>query len=442
MANLGRKLFWRCSGVTISVLEQPGCETDYNKHAAIGATVLMTGILAGLSGGYAFHRAFGMYRAALPLAVFWGLLILNLDRFMVMSIRKKDVPAGDWPAWVKTKTLEVLASVPRLLLAFLLALVIAKPLELKLFQPEVDLEVLDLKRDMEAAARKISVQATTGQTTDNQGQQVAADRIKFLKDENGTLLTATTDAYREWQRLNELARKELYGEKGPAADDLTGDPGPGKQYRNRQAAADAAKAAYDRVAEIDSKQIGQNNSELQRLVSAQAALEAQASEKRFATDGLAIRLAALSQLTSKDKVSPYSDFEVYRLQGSVYRYANLGIIAIIVLLELAPILSKIFVSYGPYDRAVEAAEERAKLLQEQETLKVQAGLEVLRASREKRRRAVLEVQDAMLADLKNEIRSVTDDSQITKSELNEMKRGLIRKAIADLHGADGNRQKR
>lgn len=89
MAGLVRKIFWRCSGATVSILEQPSCNTDSNKHTAIGATVLLTGILGGLSGGYAFYEAFRSYYSAIPLGIFWGILIFNLDRFMVMSIKKK-----------------------------------------------------------------------------------------------------------------------------------------------------------------------------------------------------------------------------------------------------------------------------------------------------------------------------------------------------------------
>src|SRR5947207_1891577 len=109
MANFTKRLLWRCAGSVVSIAEQPGCETDQNKQAGIGATVLLTGILAGLSGGYAFYTSFGSYSAAIPLGVFWGLLIFNLDRFMIMSIKKKEVLAGNWRSWLKTKSLEILA---------------------------------------------------------------------------------------------------------------------------------------------------------------------------------------------------------------------------------------------------------------------------------------------------------------------------------------------
>lgn len=434
MGRLFKQLLWRCAGATVLVLEKPLCALDHNKQAGIGATVLLTSILAGLSGGYAFYRAFASYRIAIPLGMFWGILVFNLDRFMVMTIKKRETPSGNRRVWLRVKSTELLASSPRLLLAFFLALVIAKPLELKLFQPEVELEVVDIKREMEDADRNISAQAMAQQAVTTQGDIRPGDSIASLKQENAKLDEDTSNAHKEWQKLNELARKELYGERGDAGDDFTGDPGPGKFYRNRQEAADKAKAEYERRAAANKNQIEQNQKRIDRLIETQETLAKQASDKRIATDGLAIRLAALSSLTSKDARAPYSLFGVYQLQGAVYRYANWAIIA---LLELAPILSKIFIPYGPYDRALEAEEEKSKLLQEQELLNLRAGLETLKGSKDKRKEILMAIQDVLLDNLKDELRNVTDDSEITKAELNEMKRVLVREAISELNRGDG-----
>jgi hypothetical protein len=361
-----------------------------------------------------------------------------------MSIKKREAPVGKWRTWLKTKLVEVLASLPRLVLALLLALVIAKPLELELFQPEVELEVMDIKSEMEDAAHKISAQPVANSGLNDQNNQL--DRIAAMRAENAKLNEEIDKAYREWQTLNELARKELAGEKGEASNDLTGKPGAGHDWRYRQAAAAEAKTSYERIKEKNSPQIKQTTDALNQLLAVQLAAQqtiaTQASEKRIAVDGLAIRLAALSQLTSKDSIAPYRDFSVYRVQGPVYRYANWGIIAILALLELAPILSKIFISYGPYDRAVEMEEEKARLMGELEQMKLRAAIDTLKSSREKRVRAMLDIQDAMLTNLKDEIQNVTEDSQISKSELNEMKRVLIRQAIADLRTGYGDGLKR
>ncbi|MBV9926947.1 MAG: DUF4407 domain-containing protein [Acidobacteria bacterium] len=428
MAGPFKILLWRCAGATVSILKRPECETDHNKVAAIGATVLLTGILAGLTGGYAFYKTFKTYEAAVALGCFWGLLIFNIDRFMVMTIRKKDVSSLGRAGRVRAKAMEVFGSSPRLLLAVLLSLFITKPLELQLFAPEIDIEVEEIKGEMEKAARKLAEPPKPAPGAE--GQQAPTDKAEALKAENANLIGEENAAYDEWQKLNELARKEKAGEKGSAADDLTGKPGPGRNYNNRMDAVRMARERYDKMVERNKKTIERNQGEIDRLSQTTTAIETTASNLRVAADGLAIRLAALSNLTSKDVREPYSQFDVYRLQGSVYRYANWGLIAIILLLELSPILSKIFSQYGSYERAVEAEEAMTKMAKEQELSRLQTASEVVTDSKEKRKQAILAFQGTLLDDLASEIPTVCADSKLTQAELEELRRSVVRMAIS------------
>jgi hypothetical protein len=106
--------------------------------SAIGATILFTGILAAFSSGYAFYTVFGRTHWVPVLAVLWSCMIVNIDRLVVMTIR------GSF--WRK-----VGGAVPRLLLAAFIAVVIARPLELLIFNPEVEramkLEELRLRNE-------------------------------------------------------------------------------------------------------------------------------------------------------------------------------------------------------------------------------------------------------------------------------------------------------
>ena len=54
-------------------------------------------------------------------------LIFNLDRFIVSTIKKRD-----------SKWKELLQATPRIILAMIIAMVISKPLELKLFEKEIN----------------------------------------------------------------------------------------------------------------------------------------------------------------------------------------------------------------------------------------------------------------------------------------------------------------
>ncbi len=77
--------FLFCSGVDTQMLEK--CPSDRNKYMGIGATVLFTGIFAFFSSGYALYTVFDAVIPALIFGAVWGLMIFNLDRYIVMSMK-------------------------------------------------------------------------------------------------------------------------------------------------------------------------------------------------------------------------------------------------------------------------------------------------------------------------------------------------------------------
>ena len=105
------EFLWLCAGVNRKVLRQ--CPTDYAKYAGIGGTILFTALMATLSGGYAFYTIFADKLTACFFGVFWGLLIFNLDRFMVNTMYSdgKHTISKD----------EFLGGLPRIILAIFFA---------------------------------------------------------------------------------------------------------------------------------------------------------------------------------------------------------------------------------------------------------------------------------------------------------------------------------
>ena len=105
----------------------------------MGATILFTGTLASLSGGYALYTIFRNddlgtidTNALFPAFVFgllWGLIIFNLDRFIVSTFRKSKEDN-----WRKKAGMELLQASPRFILAAIIAVVISKPIEIKIFE--------------------------------------------------------------------------------------------------------------------------------------------------------------------------------------------------------------------------------------------------------------------------------------------------------------------
>lgn len=123
-----RNFFWFCAGVNRSVMEE--CPTEHSKYVAIGATVFFTALFASISGGYAINFVFAgspnCLKIAVAVGVAWGLTIFNLDRYLVLSLKKRN-----------EKRKEFLLALPRIVLAVMIGIVISRPLELKIFDKEI-----------------------------------------------------------------------------------------------------------------------------------------------------------------------------------------------------------------------------------------------------------------------------------------------------------------
>lgn len=114
-----------CSGADKGVLNEAGLENP--KFVSIGAAILLTAVLASLSGGYALYSSFNSVVTAVIFGVIWAVVIFNLDRYIVVSIDKND-----------TAIRQAVMAIPRLLISFLLAITISKPLELRIFQGSIN----------------------------------------------------------------------------------------------------------------------------------------------------------------------------------------------------------------------------------------------------------------------------------------------------------------
>src|SRR5215204_1092492 len=108
------RLFWRAAGADRYLLER-STYGDQIKYVCLGGIIIATGLMAGLAGGYAFYTIFeprgsainsfktvgdiaGTYdEMSLPtffkafgFGIIWGLIIFNIDRFIVTSTGKGD----------------------------------------------------------------------------------------------------------------------------------------------------------------------------------------------------------------------------------------------------------------------------------------------------------------------------------------------------------------
>lgn len=125
------EFLWMCCGVNRKVVRQ--CPTDYAKYAGMGGTILFTAIMASLSGSYALFSVFDDEVVAICFGVFWGLLIFNLDRFIVNTMYSDGKVTISWQ--------EFKSGLPRIIMAIFLGIVISTPLELKIFEDAIDIRI-------------------------------------------------------------------------------------------------------------------------------------------------------------------------------------------------------------------------------------------------------------------------------------------------------------
>src|SRR3954453_9820302 len=108
-----------------------------SRFVALGGVLLSTGGLAVLSAAFAVHMAVGVvWPLAIAIGLFWGLVIVNLDRMLLVGM------AHD--ASLKRN---LMLAVPRVGLALVLGVVISTPLTLQIFHKEIDTEVVTLQAE-------------------------------------------------------------------------------------------------------------------------------------------------------------------------------------------------------------------------------------------------------------------------------------------------------
>ena len=147
------RFLWWCAGADEHFLKLSPMQ-DRVKYAGIGGIVLCTGLLAAFSGGFAFNTIFGpkgdaiddqvahigIMIGSLIFGIVWGLIIFNLDRFIVSSTGKGD--GTDKITWR-----EVGQALPRIVIALILGFAISAPLEIKILESEINSELSKYQKE-------------------------------------------------------------------------------------------------------------------------------------------------------------------------------------------------------------------------------------------------------------------------------------------------------
>jgi hypothetical protein len=260
-----KRFFLLCSGVDSDIVNT--CSNgEQNKYAGIGATVFFTALMAFIASSYALYTVFDNPYIAIAFGIVWGFLIFNLDRFIVSTIKKRDNFLD-----------ELIQASPRIVLAIIIAIVISKPLEIKIFEKEINTVLLKEKNDL-AVANK--TQVANYFKTDVDKNKAEMDSLK----------SSITKKEKEVATLYQSYITEAEGSAG------TKKIGKGPIYKEKRMAHDLAVKQLDSLKITNAKIIAEKE---KRATSLQTDLDKKVTETQpiiDSFDGLMARINALNKL--------------------------------------------------------------------------------------------------------------------------------------------------
>lgn len=320
-----KHFFWVCSGVHIPLLKK--CEVESSKYAGIGATIFFTGVFAAIAASYALYTVFDNVWIATAAGVVWGLMIFNLDRYIVSSMRKE----GNMQREFRT-------AVPRIVLAVLISIVIAKPLEMKIFEKEIQSELVMMEQ----------------QTYTSQENEI---KLRFqtdqerLKREIGELKNEIAVKAARRDELNRIAQEEADGTGGSKKRNA------GPIYQLKKADANQADTELQALVKTNDLLV---NDKLRALADQGSLIQSEISGlAKQKLDGPASRMEALSRLTTK---------------SDAIWWANWFILLLFIAVETAPVFVKLISSRGPYDQLLKIEEHGFEAKRIGETARINSEL--------------------------------------------------------------------
>lgn len=327
------RFLWKCAGGDRYLLER-STYSDQIKYMCLGGIVFATGAMAGLAGGYAFYTIFEPRGSAIEnpidtttifLALFfgivWGLMIFNIDRFIVTSTGKGD--------GTEAITLgELKSAFPRIIMGVIIAMTISKPVEIRMFKTEIDIKLREKQLEQQADYQK-------------KVDQTFNDREKLLDKEFGSI-AKERDALND--RIKNSEKEYIDQLNGRVAGSVPGD---GKL-------AGALKAKLDdltnQLKDFDNKN-GKNLAELnKRKDEMRLAKDKERNNNEIIANGL-------DGLLERIKIS-------HEVAGF---WISLFITLLFMAIELTPIFFKLMLTKTTYDYLAENRDE---------LIKAESGIEV------------------------------------------------------------------
>lgn len=329
------RFLWKCAGGDRYLLER-ATYSDQIKYMCLGGIVFATGAMAGLAGGYAFYTIFSPKAAnvldkartvtenpnfipidtqtvlmSIAFGIIWGLIIFNIDRFIVTSTGKGD-------GTEKITMDEIKGAIPRIIMGMIIAITISKPIEIRMFQTEINLAV---QKEQEIEKKSLIDQA-------NKSFEA---KVGEIKSKLGKIQTSIDEKTKQVSDLRAEISKEITGANGNGAN-----YGPRAKQLERQAnIIDQQIKDLENKSEYKNSLIDIRTYELDKQKDV-----ALAEAKGASLDGLLIRI---------QKAHEISGF-----------WISLFITLLFMAIELTPIFFKLMLTKTTYDYLAENRDELIK----------------------------------------------------------------------------------
>ena len=303
-----KQFFILCSGADTDILDN--CSNgEQNKYAGIGATVFFTAVMATIAASYALYTVFDSLYSSIFFGLIWGLLIFNLDRYIVSTIKKRDNIID-----------EIIQATPRIFLAIIIAVVISKPLELKIFEKEINQVLLEQKNDLTLA---------------NQNQ-IAEQFNPQIADLENQILSLQSQLNTKETEVNALYDTYITEAEGTAGTKLLGK---GPVYKEKREKHDAALAELQELKTYTKTRTTALENQIATLQGTYTANVAESQPVIDNFDGLMARVTALGKL-------PW--------------LPSFFIFLLFLAIETSPIIAKLLSPKGEFDFKLEDQETAVK----------------------------------------------------------------------------------
>ena len=306
MKQLG-SFFIFCSGADKEILNQS--PTEYNKYVGIGATVFFTGIFAMIAASYALFTVFNDLLVASLFGLVWALLIFNLDRYIVSSLKKKGNFFRDFGL-----------ALPRIVLAVIISIVISKPLELKIFETEINSEIISMQQERRLEHEKIL-------------------KSRFEEDLNKVEneILAMNNELAHLRSNKDMLKKDALTEADGTGGSKIRNMGP--IYKAKMEAATSAESELQSKMMESAPLLASKEERKKELI---ATRDAELKKMEFATlTGFASRMEALARVSAKSR--------------AVF-IAGIFLMLLFIAIETAPMFVKLISERSPYDYLLDKIE--------------------------------------------------------------------------------------